>query len=192
MSEIAFTKIEDGRFCGILAVKIVSFPSFKILGKDSNDISEVFFNSFNSILKQIHTFCNDETISAEILWTTKPTTNQINLSDIEIYIIFRKIDFEKQTISWQLNQAYEIFKNTLISLKFEWEIFEDISSLYGSLAARSIFLILKKEEIVNFSNAMLGFFYNYDKIEKDASAAATSVTRGGGSFVCADGSASPG
>ena len=174
IATICFVSLEGGERIGLGAIEVTTVPHTSILQKRSSAsttidtqykqdmarlLSEVFQSYTNTSGE-----CDD--VSFELLWATKPVSNQPYRASISLYIIIRAIGSEDSAVRPVITALMRVCTATLDYWNYEYRNveFSELASRVSNIDERSIKAIVKSERLEPLQNNIMPYCYAFDKI----------------------------
>lgn len=133
---VQMTYLNNGRCVGVAVAEVTAVPSYELLHNDPDRASKINQVLFTQILTGLHRRVEPNQVAIEILWHSRPVTNQTYKAQVHQYIILRQMGTDAQAIAASLNELQEGLANDLTGKSY------------------SIGFLQSKEEFAAFTQAL--------------------------------------
>ena len=127
-NEAIITELEDGEFLATDIIEVFEIPDIAILNTNLNEKETTLKvkNTFKELLSEIYISCNqnrpkwyeNDDYSIEIVFSSTEVENQTFNAKVNIYIILRGINENKESLVNKISELKNLVKVTLNYSKF--------------------------------------------------------------------------
>lgn len=157
-----FYELSDGRFLGLTAFEITSFPDISVYGKESEANCLRISEEFMQLVTELHKLSGSN-ICIEFIWLAEQVQNQTFSSQIHIFGILRKIGKSREEIRPELENVQKNITTVLASLQFgvrqSGANDAKLSSLIESVDESCLYGIVKSEKCTANSGSLYPYYY---------------------------------
>lgn len=170
---VQITSMNNGRYVGVTAAEIVAVPYFELLHADPDRACSINQVLFTQILTGLHRRVQPNTVSVEILWQSRPVSNQTYKAQVHQYLILRQMGNNPQAVQTSLTELQEGIVNDLTGKGYSVDFFHSeeryqaFTSALGQTDATSVLAVSKKERAAS-SMFFPGGLYCTDVIKPSA------------------------
>lgn len=155
-------ELSDGRFLGLKAMEMVSFPLISIYGNNQNENCEKVAKVFIQLITELHKLSGFNTC-IEFLWVTEKVFHQTFVSKIRIFCIIRKVSRNKEQIISELDNVQNNLKSSFGALQYnikevnirEGELIELISAVNDGC----VYSIVKREKCAANTHSIYPYYF---------------------------------
>ena len=178
MDQKKIAELENGQFAGIQIIEITQIPDVNVLKSgeylQGQSIEEEYRRDFGALLTEVYQTYNvllnrdeEAEISLELLWLTEPVENQPYKAKIRIFLIFRSLCGEIETVKEELDRLLSASTTSLKLHKYGFENYpyENLETVLSNIPERAIRSIVRDEREEYLQNRMLPSCYAYDRLE---------------------------
>lgn len=152
---VQISYLSNGRCIGVAAAEITAVPYFELLHSDPDRASKINQVLFTQILTGLHRRVDPNNVAIEILWQSRPVTNQTYKAQVHQYIILRQMGVDANGVTESLQKLQEGLANDLsvksYSIRFldsDDEFAQFTQDLSGT-DATAVLAVSKKERIAS-------------------------------------------
>lgn len=161
---VQISYIHNGRCVGVAVAEITAVPYFELLHNDPDRASKINQVLFSQILTGLHRRAELNHVAIEILWQSRPVSNQTYKAQVHQYIILRQMGMDASQVSDSLRELQEGLANDLSGKSYSVnfldsaEQFEAFSRQLASTDATSVLAVSKKERIASTMFSQSGIY----------------------------------
>lgn len=167
--------LANGEVLALEGLNITTIPHVSIIDAgNKEEIVERYKNDVISLLTEIYQDYKllgkeseySKEISIELLWATKPILNQPYKAQIELFIIVRAINTDRNEAISSVKHLINNLISTLKIQKYDYlEIdYNQLKQTISSINDSNIKAIVKDEKLENLQNQLFPFCVSYDKL----------------------------
>lgn len=161
---VQITPMTNGRYIGVAVAEILAVPYFELLHKDVDRACRINQVLFTQILTGLHRRAEPNSVSVEILWYSKPVTDQTYKAQVHQYMILRQMGNDRNTVDNSLNEMADGLSNDLSSKGYTVRFlgtdndFQGFTNLVSQTNATTVLAVSKKERITSSMFYPSGFY----------------------------------
>lgn len=142
-------EMADGRFVGIAAIEITSFPAFSSYPEQPEMVFLQNREAFLRLIREFHRLSVQKTACIELLWITEKAKDQVFKSGIRAFITIRCISKTRNATEEEIRFIAESMIPLLHSrsYQFKQEKHSELSMLLDSISPGCVFSVIKSEQI---------------------------------------------
>ena len=144
----------NGLCFGAAVAEITAVPYYELLHTDPDRAARINQVLFTQILTGLHRRVAPDSVAIEILWHSRPVSNQTYKAQVHQYILLRMMGRDPRQITAQLEELQEGLANDLegksYSLRFlgSQEDFDRFTQAVAATNARTVKAVSKKERLM--------------------------------------------
>lgn len=148
---VQITHMNGGRCVGVTAAEITAVPYYELLHADPDRASRINQVLFTQILTGLYRRVEANTVSIEILWQSRPVSNQTYKAQVYQYLILRQMGIDANAVENSLRELQEGIANDLTgkhySLRFlkSQQEYADFQEKLAQTDSTSVLAVSKKE-----------------------------------------------
>ena len=159
-------KLSDGRFIGMSAMEVVSFPTLDTAAGSQEETLIRANRLFQQAVQELHKLGLNSNTCGEILWLAEPAERQAFRSRVRLFLVFRCIDANAESLLQNLHLLQKNYKMLLQVQGFEFseldETFALLSQLLYDVGSECTYAIIKSEKFL--SNSLSPYPYYYTEV----------------------------
>lgn len=172
-------QINSGEFIGMRIIKIKTIPHISTLSdsEQPQELIERYAQDMANLLSEIYQQYKELfklagqniDFSTEITWTTEPVVNQPYKARIDLFIILRCINSDKNRVENILQTLIGLLNATLDSEKYEFGecVFDEYYKSVEPIVGDSCQAIVKEERLEDMQNGYMPVCYGFDRFPID-------------------------
>ncbi|MCL2654935.1 MAG: DUF87 domain-containing protein [Coriobacteriia bacterium] len=161
--KIVTDSLRDDRLIGCAVFEIASFPEFEAVNATDRHGIESLYQNFTHALSEYFHFGQGTDSAIELLWLTQEAKNQAFRSRLRVFCVVRAIASAKEEIEMRVRQTYQHLVSVFSSEGFEVtksdDAYDDIFSLFGKGAQRSLIAVEKSEKLAGNLGSVYPYYY---------------------------------
>lgn len=154
-------ELDDGRYLGITAFEIFSFPNILSLNKAPSENCKQIYTTFTRLVKELHMLCGNNSC-LEFVWLTEKVTHQTFTSKIRIFSVIRKIGADKKLLQNMLDNIQHDMVTYLTSIQYivknSENTYTELSGLLEEINDSCLYAIVKREKYTANVNSVYPYY----------------------------------
>ena len=148
---VQITPMNNGQVVGVAVAEVTAVPYFELLHKDEDRASEINQVLFTQILTGLYRRVDPNQVAIEILWQSRPVSNQTYRAQVYQYIILRQMGTNANAVTASLTQMQEGLANDLSVKNYGIRFLENeaefaqFTAELSATDATSVLAVSKKE-----------------------------------------------
>ena len=162
---VAFSEYGQ-RSVAMAALSVRSLPDYRLLCERDEEAVERVKHLFATLINGFAAYKTDNSISLELVWSCSPAENQPFTSYVELQLIFRAVDINRQAAFGTLQKIATDAVNALGGLKIvsEFCAVDKYNAVIAEATRDRIWAVRRRDDAVSFSLPMFPYCYKYDAV----------------------------